>query len=246
MSSTLPSIPSQASKVAQDVTKRHLQSTIKRVADLINIAKRPVIYADRGVISTPEVPNFSRSSQTRRPSLSQPPFKALEDTTKRFFTCSACMERHMPTWLCKKQILWLIWEHDSMAVWPGVLRNSHPQAKAAVVEGRGGIVHFEIMPKNINKVVQATEAVEGDVVANLTHLVPQVEGRSMTERKEWFDKIRYWKEKFPSRQIRSHQTPNSHRGALESHPPPERRYNYRHWCWAKSNVDSAAFLLEAS
>ena len=70
-----------------------------------------------------------------------------------------------------------------------MLRNSHPQAKAAAAEGRGGIVHFEIMPKNINKVVQATEAVEGSVVANLTHLVPQVEGRSTTECKEWFDKI---------------------------------------------------------
>jgi acetolactate synthase-1/2/3 large subunit len=39
MSSTLPSLPSQASKVAQDVTKRHSQSAIKRVADLINIAE---------------------------------------------------------------------------------------------------------------------------------------------------------------------------------------------------------------
>lgn len=31
-----------------------------------------------------------------------------------------------------------------------------PAAKAAASLGRGGIVHFEIMPKNINKVVQAT------------------------------------------------------------------------------------------
>ena len=31
------------------------------------------------------------------------------------------------------------------------------------MEGRGGIIHFDILPKNINKVVQATEAVEGDV-----------------------------------------------------------------------------------
>jgi acetolactate synthase-1/2/3 large subunit len=34
------------------------------------------------------------------------------------------------------------------------------------------------------------------VVVNLAYLVPQVESRSMTERKEWFDKIRHWKEKF--------------------------------------------------
>jgi acetolactate synthase-1/2/3 large subunit len=33
------------------------------------------------------------------------------------------------------------------------------------------------------------------VVVNLAYLVSQVESR-MTERKEWLDKIRYWKEKF--------------------------------------------------
>jgi acetolactate synthase-1/2/3 large subunit len=53
------------------------------------------------------------------------------------------------------------------------------------------------MPKNINKVVQATEAVEGDVIANLDLLVPQVESRSMVDRKEWFDQIKFWKQKFP-------------------------------------------------
>ena len=53
------------------------------------------------------------------------------------------------------------------------------------------------MPKNINKVVQATEAVEGDVVENLAVLNPLVQNRSMAERKEWFDQINFWKKKFP-------------------------------------------------
>jgi len=79
----------------------------------------------------------------------------------------------------------------------GNVRKFAPQAKAAAAEGRGGIVHFEVMPKNINKVVQATEAVEGDVVANLAELVPLVESRSMEDRNEWFDQIRFWKQKFP-------------------------------------------------
>jgi acetolactate synthase-1/2/3 large subunit len=72
-----------------------------------------------------------------------------------------------------------------------------PAAKAAAAEGRGGIVHFEIMPKNINKVVQATEAVEGDVIENLGQLLPQVDIKTMADRKEWFDQINYWKKKFP-------------------------------------------------
>ena len=70
-----------------------------------------------------------------------------------------------------------------------------PQAKAAAAEGRGGIVHFEILPKNINKVVQATEAVEGDVATNLALLLPQVE--PVRERPEWFAQIADWKARFP-------------------------------------------------
>ncbi|KAI0864182.1 DHS-like NAD/FAD-binding domain-containing protein [Xylaria cubensis] len=72
-----------------------------------------------------------------------------------------------------------------------------PAAKAAAAEGGGGIVHFEIMPKNINKVVQATEAIEGDVSKNLTQRLPHINITSMKDREEWFDKIRSWKEKWP-------------------------------------------------
>ncbi len=70
-----------------------------------------------------------------------------------------------------------------------------PQAKAAAAEGRGGIIHFEIMPKNINKVVQATEAVEGDVAENLSLLLQHVQPKS--SRPEWFAQINDWKERFP-------------------------------------------------
>ncbi len=72
-----------------------------------------------------------------------------------------------------------------------------PQAKKAAEEGRGGIIHFDIMPKNINKVVQATEAVEGDVTTNLGLMLPHVESRTAAERHEWFDQIAAWKERFP-------------------------------------------------
>ena len=70
-----------------------------------------------------------------------------------------------------------------------------PQAKAAAADKRGGIVHFEIMPKNINKVVQATEAVEGDVAANLALLLPHVQNK--LERTEWLGQIKDWKTRFP-------------------------------------------------
>jgi acetolactate synthase-1/2/3 large subunit len=69
-----------------------------------------------------------------------------------------------------------------------------PAARAAALQGKGGIIHFEIMPKNINKVVQAQIPVLGDVTASLAELVPQIE---YNERKEWFDKVKAWKANYP-------------------------------------------------
>ena len=51
------------------------------------------------------------------------------------------------------------------------------------------------MPKNINKVVQATEAVEGDVATNLALLLPLV--KKVSSRPEWFDQINEWKRRLP-------------------------------------------------
>ena len=51
------------------------------------------------------------------------------------------------------------------------------------------------MPKNINKVVQATEAVEGDVANNLALLLPLV--KEVSSRPEWFDQIKDWKRRLP-------------------------------------------------
>jgi acetolactate synthase-1/2/3 large subunit len=66
----------------------------------------------------------------------------------------------------------------------GAVAKFAPQAKIAASENRGGIVHFEIMPKNINKVVQATEAVEGDVATNLATLLPHL--NAVSSRPEWY------------------------------------------------------------
>lgn len=51
------------------------------------------------------------------------------------------------------------------------------------------------MPKNINKVVQATEAVEGDVATNLALLLPLINQKS--SRPEWFSQINDWKKRLP-------------------------------------------------
>jgi acetolactate synthase-1/2/3 large subunit len=58
-----------------------------------------------------------------------------------------------------------------------------PAANSAAKAGRGGIIHFDISPKNINKTVEATEAVVGDCTTNLRQLIPLLD--IVTDRSSW-------------------------------------------------------------
>jgi acetolactate synthase-1/2/3 large subunit len=199
-SSVLPSRPSAASRAAQELNKKQLAASIKRVSELINIAKKPVIYAGQGVIALPEGPKLLRELADKA---SIPVtttlqglggYDELEEKSLHMLGMHGSAYANMAMQEADL-IIALGARFDDRVT--GNIAKFAPQAKAAAAENRGGIVHFEIMPKNINKVVQATEAVEGDVATNLAKLLPLVENKSMEQRKEWFSQIKFWKEKFP-------------------------------------------------
>lgn len=198
--SALPGLPSAASRAIMQATQKQLQASIRRVADLINIAKKPVIYAGHGVISSEGGPELLKELAD----------KASIPVTTTLHGLGAFDE-------LDEKSLYMLGMHGSafanMAIQEadliialgsrfddrvtGSVAKFAPAAKAAAAEGRGGIVHFEIMPKNINKVVQATQALEGDVSKNLRQLLPHVNKTSMADRKDWFGKINEWKKKWP-------------------------------------------------
>ncbi|KAK3353204.1 thiamine diphosphate-binding protein [Lasiosphaeria hispida] len=198
--SSIPTIPSAASRAAIDLSKRQLDASIRRVASLINIAKKPIIYAGNGVINSENGPQLLKALADKA---SVPvtttlhglgAFDELDEKSLHMlgmhgsaYANSAMQEADL--------IIALGGRFDDRVT--GSIAKFAPAAKAAAKEGRGGIVHFEIMPKNINKVVQATEAVEGDLGSSLELLLPQVNVKTMAERVEWFDQIRAWKKKWP-------------------------------------------------
>ena len=199
-SSILPTLPSQASRAATELLKKQLAGTIKRVAGLIDISKKPIIYAGQGVISNPEGPKLLKELADKASIPVTTTLQGLGGFDELDEKALHMLGMHGSAYanLSMQEadlIIALGARFDDRVT--GSIAKFAPQAKAAAAEGRGGIVHFEIMPKNINKVVQATEAVEGDVVDNLALLIPQVENRSMTDRKAWFDQINFWKKKFP-------------------------------------------------
>lgn len=198
MQSTLPVHPSAAILAERELMRRQLEGSIRRSADLINKAKKPVIYAGQGMVSVPEAPKLLKELADKA---SIPvtttlqglgAFDELDEKSLHMLGMHGSAYANMAMQEADL-IIALGARFDDRIT--GSISKFAPAAKAAAAEGRGGIIHFEIMPKNINKVVQATEAVEGDVVTNLAQLLPLV--KEVPERPEWFAQIKEWKARFP-------------------------------------------------
>ncbi|KAI9803015.1 MAG: Acetolactate synthase, mitochondrial [Sarcosagium campestre] len=198
MNSTLPAHPSAATLAARELSRTQLNGAIRRVADLINIAKKPVLYVGQGLIALPEGPKLLKELADKASIPVTTTLQGLGGYDELDEKSLHMLGMHGSPYANMAMqeadlIIALGARFDDRVT--GNIAKFAPQAKAAAAEKRGGIVHFEVMPKNINKVVQATEAVEGDVATNLALLLPQVESRP--ERPEWFTQIRDWKSRFP-------------------------------------------------
>ncbi|KAI0184622.1 thiamine diphosphate-binding protein [Xylaria flabelliformis] len=198
--SALPGLPSAASRSLIEATQKQLQTSLARVGELINIAKRPVIYAGHGIITSENGPGFLKALADKA---SIPVTTTLDDLgafdeldEKALYMLGMHGSTFANMAMQEADLIITLGSRFDDRVTLNISKLA-PAAPAAAAEGRGGIVHFKIMPKNINKMVQATEAIEGDVSKNLTQLLPHVNITTMKDREEWFDKIRSLKEKWP-------------------------------------------------
>jgi len=198
MASTLPSNPSAATLAARDLASKNLHGAMKRVADLINVAKKPILYVGQGMQATEQGPELLRQL-AKKASIPVTTtlqglgaYDELDEGSLHMLGMHGSAYANMAMQEADL-IIALGARFDDRVT--GNVAKFGPQARIAEAEGRGGIVHFEILPKNINKVVQATEAVEGDVAANVAELLPLI--NSVPSRPEWFAQIAAWKERFP-------------------------------------------------
>ncbi|KAK6513543.1 Acetolactate synthase, mitochondrial [Arthrobotrys megalospora] len=178
--------------------QQRLEGAIQRSAELINIARKPIIYAGHGVLSKPEGPIL---------------LKELADKAQIPVTTTlhglGCFDEHDEKSLHMlgmhgtayanlamqeaDLIIALGARFDDRAT--GTVETFALAAKEAAAKKKGGIIHFEIQPKNINKVVQVTEAIEGDLSTNLERLLPLVNG--VRSRCDWMGRIAELKRQFP-------------------------------------------------
>jgi len=194
----LPSNPLQPS--AQSSTDL---LAIKQVADLINQAERPVIYAGNGVLSSPLGPKLlaQLANEGNIPVTTTlqglGAFNELDDKSLHMLGMHGSAYANLAMQQADV-IIALGARFDDRVT--GKVDTFAPAAKAAALKGKGGIIHFEIMPKNVNKIVEASIPVTGDVVTNLASLVPLIKSQP---RIQWFNDIKTWKKDYPFTYVKS-------------------------------------------
>jgi acetolactate synthase-1/2/3 large subunit len=173
-------------------------SEIERVAQMINQAQRPVFYVGQGVILAGATRVLRQCAEAA----------GIPVTTTLLglgsFDEESPLALHMPGMHGAAYANWAMHQSDCIIAVgarfddrvTGNIARFAPGARAAEREGRGGIIHFDIAPENINKAVPVTIGVEGDARKNLELLLPMLERR---DRGAWIQQIAQWKSAHPFR-----------------------------------------------
>ncbi|KAI5286819.1 Acetolactate synthase, mitochondrial [Ascosphaera aggregata] len=198
MSSSLATHLSPAMLAAKELNDVHLQRDLSKVAALIKKAKKPVLYVGQGILASPEGPKLLKELANRACIPVTTTLHALgafdEEDPKALHMLGMHGSAYANLAMQEADLIIAMGARFDDRV-TGAVSKFAPQAKVAAAEGRGGIVQFEVMPKNINKVVEADVAVQGDCAENIAGLLDHLE--TIPGRPEWFAQIDYWKKTFP-------------------------------------------------
>lgn len=198
MNSTIPTLPSAAALAARELGKQELENTIDRVGRLVNVSKKPILYVGQGLLAQPDGAKVLKELSDKACIPVTTTLQGLggfdELDPKALHMLGMHGSAYANMAMQEADLIIAVGARFDDRV-TGNISKFAPQAKLAAAEKRGGIVHFEITPKNINKVVQANEAVEGDCAHNLRLLLPHL--KTVSERPQWFEQINYWKARFP-------------------------------------------------
>ncbi|KAK1143762.1 Acetolactate synthase, mitochondrial [Aspergillus melleus] len=181
----------------REVRRIQIMDTIKRAGSLINMAKKPVLYVGYGVLGSPDGPKLLKelSEKASIPvTTSLQGLGAFDETDPKSLHLLGLHGSGYANMAMQHAdlIICLGARFDDRVT--GSIPKFAPKARRAEQQGRGGIIHFDISPKNINKIVEATVAVEGDCAENLELLLPLIQ---QTQRPEWHSKIDEWKARYP-------------------------------------------------
>lgn len=186
------------SQITKRFTTKFTTEAIERAADLLNKAKKPILYVGAGILNHEKGPQLLKELADKATIPVTTTIQGLGAFDQRDEKSLDFLGMHgsaaANTAIQNADLIIALGARFDDRV-TGVVSKFAPAARLAAQEGRGGIIHFEISPKNINKVVEATEAIEGDVTRNLVSFLPLV--NEVPERKEWMGQVLKWKEQYP-------------------------------------------------
>lgn len=196
INTTLPS--NALTQITKKVATEFTMESIRRSAQLLNIAKKPILYVGNGILNHEQGPALLKELADKACIPVTTTIQGLGAFDQRDPKSLDMLGMHgnaaANTAMQNADLIIALGARFDDRVTLNVSKFA-PAAKLAASENRGGIIHFEISPKNINKVVEATEAVEGDVTNNLSKFIPLVD--AVKERPEWMGEVQAWKEKYP-------------------------------------------------
>ncbi|KAJ5386282.1 hypothetical protein N7509_008823 [Penicillium cosmopolitanum] len=196
-----PKDSSIATMAIGDAQRNQLLQSIEAAAKLINMAERPVIYAGQGILATSKGPRFLKELADKSSipvTTSLQGLGAFDEMDPKALHMLGLHGSGYANMAIQKADLIIALGARFDDRMTGSIPKFAPEAKLAANQGRGGIIHFDISPKNINKVVEATVAVIGDCAESLRLLLPRVKP---AQRPEWLSQIQSWKTQYPFQAI---------------------------------------------
>jgi acetolactate synthase-1/2/3 large subunit len=171
--------------------------SIQQVADAINKAQKPILYVGQGILATPLGPKVLKELVEKGNIPVTTTLQGLGAFDEEHSHSLHMLGMHGSAYAnlamqTADVIIALGARFDDRVT--GALSKFAPAAKRAALSQKGGIFHFDILPKNINKVVQVNGYVEGDVATNVELMLPYIKS---VPRKAWFDQLDEWKSKYP-------------------------------------------------
>ncbi|GAA5967700.1 hypothetical protein JCM8115_006907 [Rhodotorula mucilaginosa] len=235
MPRTLDGPASLAVPIATPATTIANDEKLQAAAAMISAAERPVIYAGHGILTSPDGPELLRrlAHEANIPvTTTMHGLGAFDELDDKHALHMLGMHGSAYANLAMQKadvIIALSARFDDRIT--GHVGGFAPAARSASAAGRGGIIHFEIEPKNINKTVAADIAVQGDVADSMRKLLSFLPEES-DERAGWFAKIQQWKGDYP---FVYHPTPTDGPASLK---PQEVIESLDKWCeeYGKENV----------
>jgi len=173
-------------------------SEVERAAEMINRAKRPLFYVGQGVLLAGAHEVLAKCANHAN----IPVTTTLQGLGA--FDEHSPLSMHMLGMHGSAYANWAMRDADCVIAVgarfddrvTGKISAFAPAARQAEREGRGGFIHFDIAPENINKAVPVTLGIEGDARKNLELLLPLLENK---DHSEWLQQCHEWKTEHPFR-----------------------------------------------